>query len=378
MPRRLLLLQKRNLSYFPQFKYLPKEIRDIIWIAALPDLRERVVRIRQAELLLTNGEWHAYQREHGLLEGLDQQGLDYQACLEEWALARPDEFQKQEKTRMIGTQTFSTPPPILFVCREAYETAYLLYKRKFSWPMTGFYFSPKTDVLYLRYKRFQVGQPIVDGRQTSEWRRHGNFLDFVWNPDYQIGDLSGIRNLALLVDRDAVFEFHIDSLASNRDLYNIHDLESAICQILYQFGGIEHLTIVAQDFAERLDDESDRVSYFVDPLDLRRAYNALRPDYHKEFKKGHRCHYHEGVKKEHECKHLLPELPIMNPEWAMLDMVKLESYRQGDQEEKPWYPFKLPVVEYKIAVTESQKEFVHWLYKVSAKPLPSALIYTGK
>lgn len=338
---------KPDIVPFPLFKEFPKDIRVLIWETALPRLRERVVRVREAELKKNRGEWYDERREKGL------------PVPDVWT---PETIARRKETRLKALQGCSRPPQILFVCREAYETASLFYARLFEDDVVsspGIYFSPKTDILYPRYRLFSMGS-----------HDRGGFARRVMVDDlHYLPQAKQVCNLALLLDKEVIEEIGSwpesdDSDESdnepqvNDSKYFIepNDLESLIASVLLNFqGGVKHLTIVVKDFSipQEFYPDSNSQLLFIDPLEIDNASQR----YHREFETRYKLKGYIQPKQ--------PELPVIEYDWAMVDGKKLERLRKESAEKWQDRLWTVPEIEYKVAITEGERDFVRWLYWAS-------------
>lgn len=251
----------RQPTSFSLFKEFPRDIRILIWEAALPGLRERLVRIREKKMNLTcnPAEW----------------GPQTSETFKSFFRDNPSYF--------VSMRSDIAPPQILFVNRESFQVASKLYERAFSREKEdsgdqGFYFSGALDMLYIRYHDFIYTKAFLDFLDQMEYLLHpmnGRVLG---------KDRSTVINLALLFDIEAtsaIEEKNID-LAEQRawrprrptedpvEDYVVY--EEIIASLLRYFGGIKHLTIIVKDYTANGDIDEPQL---VDPLDIEEARRYL-------------------------------------------------------------------------------------------------------
>jgi hypothetical protein len=234
-----------TLTEFMRFRDLPKEIRLMIWEAALPG--PRVVNVFQRPLKKTIGEW---ENETGLswphLPPADQDDED--ATIDrEWdqnmirsEIVRAlgiawDDYGGYREGHLIGMATNCPPPQILSVCKESYNVAKAQYTQAFTTlgSTAGIWFNFALDTLYLRYDNFQhYTQPEP---RHSVNRLLEAFIDFPISGD----DPDKVQNVAIFLDPQDFPERptaeHVGRLLA--------------CFLRTPFHGVRKLSLVASNYA---------------------------------------------------------------------------------------------------------------------------------
>lgn len=369
MPQDLSKSSRRSivpLRSFHCFSRLPKEIRVIIWEAALPGLQERVVRVQQEALKITYGEWEdqrqeikmrrksSAQMERDMTEGGTEK-IPREWCFhddfERWESRDHGQPQRNSaKTHMLGIKTDTPTPQVLFANREAYSVALKFYQRAFhhlDHPSEGLYFSQQLDVMYLRYRdffhnTFGVGRYIMaDHNSSGHW---GTFPDLVQEGWLALADGEfRVENLALLVDNRAMKQM-------NKETFDTPDgpetYEEFISEILRDFHTVRHLTIIVKDYQSSGKLDMD-IPCLIDTIDLHEASRRFGDAYER------------GLDPAGELGHC--EIPMLGYKDMRIDSELLDAYRY---EGTHW---EMPKIEYKVAVSSGDMEFVEWLYRVCKK-----------
>jgi len=333
---------------FPQFPKFPKEIRLMIWNAALPG--PRVVDIRQRKLKITIGEWEQKsgrswpvfpgemdvgEEAAGATGKKHIEGVSEEAAGTLFHLSR--KFQRRvmrsrindalgalsfnsdsyREANFLGLYSECPPPEILPVCREAFDVASRAYPSVFSGPGSfgQTWFNGDFDTLYIRSDKYWVyplGGPILD-----------------INDGFPVLDTENMRKvskLAILWDLEPTPHLGPGSRPP---------VEDWTAPVLKLFGGVEELILILRHYEDDTEQDCSNVS-FIDPIDVDKAleiYNKIISDPTSE----------DSL-----------DVPLLDMGIGELDMELLEEYRQNFGEGNP--SWAMPKFVQKIAVTEDVKK----------------------
>jgi hypothetical protein len=255
-----------TLTEFTRFRDLPKEIRLMIWEAALPG--PRVVNVFQRLLKKTIGEW---EEETGLSwpilalpEPDDDEDREWernairseilQALGKYW-----DDYDGYREGQLIGMATKCPAPQILFVCRESYSVAKAQYTQAFTTlgSTAGVWFNFTLDTLYFRYDNF--GYYTQQDRGNSVHKLLEAFINF------PIDDADKVQNLAIFLDpQDFPERPTADQLG-----------RSLACFLRLPFYGVRKLSLIAsnyarlgRDFERNFEGDTYGGISLIDPIDV--------------------------------------------------------------------------------------------------------------
>ncbi len=326
-------------SEFRRFPDLPPELRLRIWTAALPG--PRLVKIKQRLLKKTIGEWEVETRQlwpimQGDLEMADQSkdknerrddadeegneaGSDRNSTYGPWwpyaneiehrrVVIREDlafavrvsgedlsDKNIYNKANLVGIFSECSTTEIMFACREARAVFLRHYTPVFSctgsFPQT--YFDFEIDTLYLNhhvFSHYSNFEGLASVRHDIEDRLRIEDTE----------NLKRIERLAVLVDPEDYTP--IDPKPK----------EEVLADILRTFGGVRQFSLIAEDFADFLDDELS----LIDPIDIEKAITVFK-DYCVDI-----------ATEELKYGHILPGLPQLDITCAELNMSDFERFRQ--------------------------------------------------
>lgn len=235
------------------FPKLPKEIRLMIWEAALPG--PRIVPIVQRELNKTIGQWE--EENDTTWPPDDDKGertADEKAsCRDLAARAWGVDEEDYRKVPLVGMACGAPTiiPDVFMACKEAYAVATKQYKRTFgcahSEPET--YFNFKLDTLYIDYENFD------SFRDPDSWSENPFQLD-AWNGfrgEYA-ENAKNVQRLAVRVPTGSMME----------------SFDEDIADILRTFRGLEEIfVIVRPNDAEDIIFEKEQLSdlNMIDPVE---------------------------------------------------------------------------------------------------------------
>jgi hypothetical protein len=332
---------------FTIFSKLPREVRLLIWEAALPP---RIVELWQDNLKVTLGEWNwkdcpdnptredriknynkggKYDRRIHKLLGFESWEDDYRPVEDLGGLkgllanTPSEEFDdKVLRNPMPGFRSARRPTQILSVmtaCRESYNAASHLYEKIFgthaAFPETFFDF--RRDTLYLRHDIFSKVDPE---------------FDTLLEPLLSVTDtesLARVQNLAILMDTD-IGRYEISN-------------EYLMLLFLSKFPNLENLTLVVKHYSLDPDEDDSQAKFsFIDPIDVERTIEI-----YDKFAPG--SYAWQPVK--------IPTQPSLSLELASFDLKYIEEEREdeikGNSHRPPW---KIPNIHFKVAVTQSSQD----------------------
>ncbi|KAN0117542.1 hypothetical protein V8E51_003519 [Hyaloscypha variabilis] len=320
------VLKEQKFTLFPT---LPKEIRLLIWEAALPG--PRTVPIRQRKLLTTIREWEAKTGRtwpvfpHEMLtmnefarDSPPPSGAGENSKVKRFQQrvlrSQLNEFLHGDRAsdryldaKMLGLYSPSPAPEIAGVCREALEVVEGAYPRSFAGPASfaQTWFNGARDTLYIRHDTYWVypSESIVD-----------------INDGFPVLDVQSLRS----VKRLAILWF-LGAPELGRPL-----VEDWTAPVLRLFGGVEELVLVLRHYG---DGEGEEV-FLVDPKDTEEALKKYES----------RSAHPDGGEQ------VFPPMQF-NFRVEELDMELLEEYRQNFGDGNPTWA--MPRFVEKIAVTES-------------------------
>jgi hypothetical protein len=369
--------KKWNNRTFQRFNELPKELRLMIWEAALPE--RRVVSIESAPLQYTVGEWNQRVDEQTLRDGDDKKDEPYlaeslanktylsdgvilkllskgvgftrlQHILGMSTATELHDFFQATLHEMHSTGTVhvyesidyhlakrvsgiksSKPPQILFACKESRTAALkvspgyssMSFARHGAVPETCF--DGHQDTLYIRDTLEASGKYLFPG--LSDTVRYLTTIQ-------DVETLSKIEHLAILLDQNqSVFGggywyselLHLDNL-------------------LRHLTGIKKLTFVVQHFGEWGTDTSEEI-FFIDPINIESTIRLYES-------------YSEGIDEEDPLR--AAEMPGSEDQgydfdWARLDSQSVVAQNATSiQLGRPALVY--PPIEYKVAITSSYKK----------------------
>jgi hypothetical protein len=212
-------------SFFPKFNKLPKELRVMIWHAAIPD--PRIVYLKQdyMPVYYCTRVWSdkalddTFDHDDKIPTFFDFHDRKHVS----WGVFRPGPGLKcGPKYNSIGLRSLCPPPNLLFVCRESFEVATKHYTKAFGTcnasPSTWFDF--ERDTLYLDWDIIAEEELVPR--------------------DFLISEASRVRHLA-------TFDFPQRSHWSNfmRGV-DYPDYESWLCEIFSVFTNLTQLTVVLE------------------------------------------------------------------------------------------------------------------------------------
>jgi len=336
-----------NERTFTLFPALPKELRLMIWQAALPG--PRVVHLQQRKLQTTIGEWeHQTGRSWPVFP--DEMSTMNSPTLAPSSmtgntpgaiyLSRLSQFQQRVMrgrinnalgvyerastrycdAKMLGLYSPTPGPEIVLVCREAFDIVCHSYARMFAGPASfaQTWFNGAIDTLYVRFDTYWVyplGGPIVDINDGF--------------PVLDVESLRMVKRLAILWD------LGLDA-ATIRPRPLVEDWTAPVLKL---FGCVEELVLVLRHYGDELDG-GDAAVHLIDPIWVDEAmekYNRIISDPRSE--------------------DTLEVRPMdMGIGGGGLDMELLEQFRQHFGEGNPTWA--MPRFLEKVAVTERVKRML--------------------
>jgi hypothetical protein len=345
---------------FAKFPELPKEIRLMIWEAALPS--GRIVEILQRPLQMRVGEWNwpgapenpseqdrvdylteempADQGYVGRTSTRIQRMLGY-FSLEEVDILVPEGYYFEPPSDgdfyiennldlpMPGIMSPCPPPSVLFVCRESYEIASEVYKKIFAThaAFAETYFSPRRDTLYLKYDTFSYITLRVFHNALCP-------LDSITDVD----SLKSVESLAILADPDCgTLDYHLDGRRNN--------FTDFVDDVLSIFRNLKDFTVVLRHFDTLFDDRPDAEPYiFMDPVDVGELSEK----------------YSNILMKQRSPEEGLPVALKFPLRRVRVNLEELELRRSvlliNGQE-----PWKIPRIHYKVSISPSFKSHLECL-----------------
>jgi hypothetical protein len=216
--------KRSSRPHFPQFNQLPKELREMIWEAALPDPRVVYVKKEFMEQYYCTRVWSDKAIDE-TFNSPKKVPTFFDLHENEDALKKllyhSDSEEDFGRDWRRGLRSRCPPPNLLFVCRESYEVMTSHYQKAFggfdAFPDTWFDF--ERDILYLDWDVYD--EPPM---------KPGDFLSL---------NACKVRNLAMF-DHD-VFYKHYD------------DYEFWLCEVLNVFTNVKQLTIVLYQLHDATD-----------------------------------------------------------------------------------------------------------------------------
>jgi hypothetical protein len=312
--------------YFPQFNQLPKELREMIWEAALPDPRVVYVKKELLKQYYCTRVWSD--------KAIDETFDNARKVPTFFDLHKDeDAFEKLMDQRDPGTDygpdciceglTSRRPPPnLLFVCRESYEVMTRHYQKSFggsqSFPDTWFDF--ERDILYLDWDIYN--EPLM---------KPGDFVSL---------NACKVRNLATF-DTDVFYEHHYD------------DYESWLCEILNVFTNVKQLMIVLY----QLHDGTDCSELVIKTP--RTDLPAIIFDYKHQMNRGPPKYPIYGGNLRPFYRDVLSQKPN-------IDVQKLESSRSASDS---GLLNKLPALDFKIIATPDENAHLEYWEEIYAEAL---------
>ena len=325
---------------FTLFPELPKEIRLLIWNAALPG--PRVVHLQQRKLKSTIREWEqktgrSWPVFPGEMRAVNEAARDTgtSGIEESFEADRDRRFQRRvmrhrinealgadgpPSTRyrgahMLGLYSDSPTPEMTLVNREAYDVVSKSYPRVFSGPASfaQTWFNGALDTLYIRndtYWVYPLGGPILDINDGF--------------PVLDVENMRKVKKLAIWWDL---------GWTNNAPMRQRPLTEDWTAPVLKLFGGVEELVLVLHHYGNEGEEENQTV-HLIDPIWVDEAlekYNRIIAD----------------PKSGDTLEVRAMDIGVSGEE---LDLELLEEYRQNFGEGKP--SWTMPRFVEKVAVTE--------------------------
>jgi hypothetical protein len=364
---------------FTLFQHLPKELRLLIWRAALPG--PRVVHIRQRPLdetieeweMMTGKEWpemmgaltdprsdenietgdedgysndgrsessppgalhnnSIIQNNPLLANEVEQNRNGIRAEMGEAINAYQNDLEGYKDAQMIGIYSESCAPNILYVCREARDVVLESYTPAFrctgSFPQTYFDFS--IDTLYLRYDTF-----------SYYWSREALqsiALDLEYRARIEdIENLRKVQRLAILIEQPHDFNWPTVDLAS----------------IFGTFGGVKEFFAVLQHF-----DDAESMRRFVtgdeNPVDQMDLMMIEPVNVEMVLASGSTSPSLSSRSDILDAQNRIRGIRPSDYE-SWIDMEKIEEYMNADCAEGE-HPWDMPVFKQKVMVPRRLKE----------------------
>ncbi|CZR63016.1 uncharacterized protein PAC_12913 [Phialocephala subalpina] len=344
---------ERTFTCFPK---LPREIRLMIWEAALPG--PRIVHIRHKSLQKTIGQWE--QENNALWPAFNGEMVpipddyiieqlylsDERDSSDRHAAARfqvRDELyyssidfraaDDHRKAHLQGLASDLSTPQNLLACREAYEVVAKRYTRAFACPLSipQTYFNFESDTLYLRYDTFTGSY-----KQTlpSEWAGLvliGQTLDSGFGIE-DTDNVRKVRRLAILLDEDE------DELV--REYQVMRDILCIFPCLEKLYLVVNHLVYGSENDIQHADMSALAL---IDPIDVEeavRTWDAYDPSRETD---------RDNVR--------LPVIRGLDEDFS--DYVGMDELKQWNQDNheagKDWV---IPKLEFKLMVHESSKRLL--------------------
>ncbi|CZR63023.1 uncharacterized protein PAC_12920 [Phialocephala subalpina] len=318
---------------FTIFSKLPKEIRLMIWDAALPG--PRIVKIEQKRLCMTIGDWE--EKNNAIwppYEGDDKQTVKERRHVRyEAAACSGLEECKYKETNMIGIACRNPIPDVFLSCREAYSVVAKLYKRSFasehSIPET--YFNFELDVLYLDW--LNLKNHALDDWPEQFHHSDGPLQVRGWNAfrNEDAEDLRKVERLAIRVP------LPLRTLGAT-GVYIRRICEGDLAALLRTFQGVKELYLVLQDYREdEVQHSQDRHSTFclMDAFDVDEAIRS-----YQNFVYNSEEEYYKAAGEAGRIK--MPD--VVGIRGALIDEDEMKALQEGDGS------WTLPRIEEKIIV----------------------------
>jgi len=284
---------------FPRFEELPREIRQMIWEAAIwPRFVhvERVLlkrtsglrRIRGLDITVDGGvvvfpgplfvARRATRSEEGSRRVLSDREQSTHAKRRRMLYLPHWDFTYDQAKRWLrpwGLKSDSTPPEILFVCKESFELASRFYTKCFQSPLkfAGFstasfpitHFNFELDTLYIRVEKLGYGL-----LELLEDRQH------VCENSMMTYDLRGVESLAILIDPSACNDPDSINIAKGNLVYALITLFPTVRRLTVAskgqgFWSLEFVDPV-QEVLEDRDSALGFCSYVLDGRELKLAH----------------------------------------------------------------------------------------------------------
>jgi hypothetical protein len=267
---------------FPQFSKFPKEIRLMVWEAAIEPriVHVQARRVNECPHILRHvrsdktvpdrcdehptDPWAAHQQ-----MSLNERVEEYQKWMaldeeDEWELDARIEDIRDRMEPLTGLRSDCPIPSLLLACRESFSIASKVYTRSFSsfGALPQIYFNFQLDTLHIDDYSFceYFDEEIFEG-----------ILDYMC-PD----ELAKIENLSL-----------------TERVVECFDQEDYLCDILSRFGNVRNLYLTQDciqiDLYEPGMSDLDRAAElkFFEPEDIhRRSYMFQHPEHHLKHQKG--------------------------------------------------------------------------------------------
>ncbi|KAE9366464.1 hypothetical protein N431DRAFT_429340 [Stipitochalara longipes BDJ] len=296
---------------FPQFNELPKELRVMIWHAAIPDPRVVYLRHEFLPFYTTTRVWsdkavdETFQGDDEHCDG-DPTFFDATGETDEGDYGPEDQCKKLASPCAL--------PNLLFVCHESYQVAIKYYEKAFgshhSFPETWFDF--ERDALYL------------------DWGSKGPELSL---DDFLSSEASRVRHL-VMHGYPNTLQYHNQAL----------DHEDLLCDVLNVFTHLECLTTVL--FQEHSPGEGGSIALVKPQADLPAlCFETADPESGKR-----------------TCAPSIRELyDILSRAAPLFDTQKPERYRAEDRDRGIATWTKLPIFDYQMATTPERKGYCEQL-----------------
>jgi hypothetical protein len=331
-------------SSFPNFNFLPTEIRLMIWEAALPDPRIIHIEARDREF------YSCFRvRSDTAIDALDANQIPAffqakQSDKDRFAFELFSVFNDTRKAENYFRFITRAPPPVLlYVCRESFEVASRHHPRVFgtaySPPTVSFNF--QKDTLYLDW-----AFPGPSLRNPYELK------DFSWV------ELAKVRYLAVECDEDYA------------EALGFENTEEFLAMVLGYFPSLEKLTISSVDAYHSIEDSGDLVFMKPRPGAINRISGPLM---HLRRPRNYTGLFSSAPEDKDEDEELWDWFKYTcEPTTAgKVDLEELERYRRqhmakkgngGEKEELP----PLPEIDWQIITTPAIKERVQTLLHLEA------------
>jgi hypothetical protein len=308
--------------YFLQFNRLPKELREMIWEAALPDPRVVYVTQESIETYFCTRVWSDKAIDE-TFNSPKKVPTFFDLHEDEDALEKLLYYSNSGEgfgpDWRRGLRSRCPPPNLLFVCRESYEVMTRHFEKAFGgynvFPDTWFDF--ERDILYLDWDIYD--EPLM---------KPGDFLSL---------NACKVRNLATF---DDVFDDH-----------HYDDYESWLCEILNVFTNVKQLTTVLY----QLHDGTDCSELVIKTP--RTDLPAIIFDYKHQVNRGPSKYPMYGGNLRPFYRDNLSEKPN-------IDVQKLEPYRAASDS---GLLNKLPALDFQIIATPDKNAHLEYWEEIYAE-----------
>lgn len=331
----------------------------MIWEAALPPLRSRVVKIEE--------------------KALRQPSLDENDTQVE---SQPSTV----PTKQMAMRSDHPPPLLLFVNRESYSLASKYYQRKFESQcprpaknkdsnnisddvqqeeieVHGVYFSNQLDTLCISWTGFLN----VHGLPSSQT------VALIQNPQYQSlrAAMKGVENLAVVNASCNLSKLPVFNLYGPYRYAPFDSYEHLIAQLLHVCGGsVKHLTIVVRDYSafDRLEAARPRNEYpremaLVDLADVEEARRIVGDGFVQWPVPCWNARYdpHVRVGGAHIVGKDQPRKLPYYRDMATVDVRRLEACKEKMMRLGVDVKWVVPEIVYKVGISAFEMDFKDWV-----------------